>query len=157
MENVKSNTANRELVISRLLDAPIELVWEVWTDPDHIASWWGPDGFTTTIHTMEVHAGGAWDLILHGPDGTDYKNKSLFKTVIPFKKLVYEHVTAPLFRATVEFAEQGDKTLLRWHMLFDTAEEFIRTVKTFKADAGLRQNVEKLTRYLAERSKTTTR
>ena len=156
MENEKSNIANRELVISRLLDAPIGLVWEVWTDPDHLARWWGPDGFTNTIQTMAVRPGGAFDLVMHGPDGTDYKNKSRFTTVIPFKKLVYEHLTSPHFTATVEFTEQGDKTLLQWRMLFDTAEEFIQTVKTFKADVGLKQNVEKLARYLAQKSKTST-
>ena len=156
MENGKSETADRELFISRLLDAPVELVWEVFTDPTHLARWWGPDGFTNTIRKMEVRPGGDWDLIMHGPDGTDYKNKSLFRTVIPMKKLVYEHITSPHFTATVEFAEQGDKTLLRWHMLFDTTEEFIRTVRTYKADVGMRQNVDKLARYVAERKKTTT-
>ena len=54
----KNKTTDRELLLTRLLQAPIELVWEVWTDPDHIAQWWGPNGFTNTISKMEVHPGG---------------------------------------------------------------------------------------------------
>jgi uncharacterized protein YndB with AHSA1/START domain len=53
-------TTDREIVISRVLDAPRELVWEVWTDPRHVVHWWGPDGFTTTIETMDVRPGGVW-------------------------------------------------------------------------------------------------
>jgi len=149
MENKKSSTADREIVISRKLNAPVELVWEVWTKPEHIANWWGPDGFTNTIHTMDVVPGGEWNLVMHGPDGTEYKNKSVFKEVIPFKKIVYEHLSSPRFVATIDFEEQGDQTFIRWHMLFETAEQFIQVVKTFKADEGLKQNVEKLTVYLA--------
>ena len=147
MEN-KSNTHDREIRISRTLNAPVELVWEVWTNPEHIANWWGPNGFTNTINHMDVTPGGEWDLIMHGPDGTDYKNKNIFKEVIPFEKIVYEHVSAPKFVATITFEAQGDQTLLNWHMLFETAEQFIQVVKTFKADEGLKQNIEKLNAYL---------
>ncbi|HEY5744619.1 MAG TPA: SRPBCC family protein [Chryseolinea sp.] len=149
MENKKSSTADRELRLSRKLNAPIDLVWEVWTQPEHIANWWGPDGFTNTIHTMNVVPGGEWDLVMHGPDGTNYKNKSIFKEIIPHKKLVYEHITGPKFVATIEFQEQGDQTLITWHMLFESAEEFVQVVKTFKADEGLKQNIEKLDVYLS--------
>jgi len=152
MENKNSNTHNRELLISRKLNAPVELVWEVWTKPEHIVKWWGPNGFTNTITKMDVVPGGEWNLVMHGPDGTDYKNKSIFKEVILYKKIVYEHIS-PRFVATIDFEEQGEQTLINWHMLFETAEEFIRVVKTFKADEGLKQNIEKLSVYLAERVK----
>jgi len=97
---------------------------------------------------MDVKPKGEWDLVMHGPDGTDYKNKSVFKEVVKHKKLVYEHITGPKFIATVIFESQGHKTHLQWQMLFETEEEFIQTVKTFKADEGLKQNVEKLEAYL---------
>src|SRR5260221_13467891 len=143
MENKKSSTHDRELVISRKLNAPVELVWEVWTKPEHIANWWGPNGFTNTINIMDVRPGGEWDLVMHGPDGTDYKNKSIFKEIIPHKKIVYEHISGPQFVATINFEAQGEETLITWHMLFETAEQFIQVVKTFKADEGLKQNIEK--------------
>jgi uncharacterized protein YndB with AHSA1/START domain len=148
MQSAKTNTADRELFITRLFQAPVELVWKVWTDPDHLKNWWGPNGFTNTITKMDMKPGGEWDLIMHGPDGTDYKNKSVFKEIIRHKKIVYQHLTGPKFLATIEFESRGEATFLRWHMLFDTREEFIQTVKTFKADEGLRQNVEKLSEYL---------
>lgn len=148
MENKKNDTTDRELAITRLFDAPVALVWEAWTHPEHIAQWWGPNGFTNTIHQMDLRPGGDWDLTMHGPDGTDYKNKSIFKEIIPNKKLVYEHITGPKFIATILFEERGDQTFLSWRMVFESAEEYIRTVKTFRADEGLRQNVDKLAVYV---------
>ncbi|QEC67163.1 polyketide cyclase [Panacibacter ginsenosidivorans] len=153
MENKKaidSNISDRELLLSRVLNAPVKLVWDVWTDPEHIKNWWGPNGFTNTIHKMEVNEGGEWNLTMHGPDGTDYKNKSVFKEIVKHKKIVYEHISAPKFLATITFAEQGNKTLLTWHMLFNTVEEFEQVVKVFKADQGLKQNIDKLESYLAK-------
>lgn len=148
MEN-NSNTKDRELRITRILNAPVELVWEVWTNPEHIANWWGPNGFTNTISKMEVRQGGEWDLIMHGPDGTDYINKSVFEEVIHLKKIVYRHASWPSFTSTVEFEAQGEQTHISWHMLFETAEQFIEVVKKHGADEGLKQNVVKLEAYLA--------
>lgn len=110
IQNNKINTADREIRTSKLLNAPIDLVWKVWTEPNHIANWWGPRGFTNTITKMEVKAGGEWNLIMHGPDGADYKNKSIFTEVIKHKKHVYEHQSSPKFIATIEFESIGDKT-----------------------------------------------
>jgi uncharacterized protein YndB with AHSA1/START domain len=146
--DAKNDFTGRELIITRLLNAAVELVWEVWTNPDHIKNWWGPDGFTNTIFTMDVKPGGVWDFVMHGPDGTDYKNKSIYSEVVPYKKLVFDHVSGPLFRATVTFEEQDKKTLLTWRMLFETAEQYNKVVKEFKADEGLKQNVAKLDTYL---------
>lgn len=151
MQSAKSKTADREINISRLLKAPIELVWEVWTDVDHIKNWWGPNGFTNTISKMDLKSGGEWDLVMHGPDGTDYKNKSIFKEIVKHKKIVYEHVSNPKFTATILFESRGDTTFLTWHMLFESKEHFIQVVKTFKADEGLKQNIEKLDHYLQTR------
>lgn len=148
MATQESNTADREIKITRLLNAPVELVWEVWTNPEHIVNWWGPDGFTNTIHDIHMQPGGEWNLTMHGPDGTDYKNKSVYKEIVKHKRIVYEHISTPKFLATIQFEKQGDKTLIDWHMLFESREQFIQVVKTFKADEGLKQNVDKLSHYL---------
>ena len=150
MQNNQESTADRELRISRELQAPIALVWEVWTNPDHLKHWWGPNGFTNAITKMDIQPGGEWDLVMHGPDGTDYRNKSIFKEIVKHRKIVYEHVTGPKFLATIEFEDRGDTTFISWHMLFDSREEFIQTVKTFRADEGLIQNVEKLNNYVQQ-------
>ena len=89
---------------------------------------------------------------MHGPDGTDYKNESVFLEVVTHRRIVFEHVS-PKFTATIGFEERGEQTLLTWHMLFESAEQFIQVVKTFNADEGLKQNVEKLSRYLAAQLK----
>ncbi|WP_336516737.1 SRPBCC family protein [Pollutibacter soli] len=150
MQNNPVNTADRELRISRELKAPIELVWEVWTDPAHLKNWWGPDGFTNTITKMDMRPGGEWDLVMHGPDGTDYRNKSIFREIVKHRKIVYEHVSGPKFFATIEFEDRGKTTLISWHMLFESREELIQTVKTFKADEGLEQIIEKLDHYVQQ-------
>lgn len=150
---LNNDTSDRELRLSRVLDAPVELVWEVWTKPEHIAKWWGPNGFTNTIDLMEMRPGGEWHLVMHGPDGTDYVNRAVFREVVPFKRIVYEHVSGPKFTATIDFEARGPETLISWHMLFETAGEFTQVVKTFKADEGLKQNVEKLNHYLVDRIK----
>lgn len=142
------NSTNRELRITRTFKAPIELMWEVWTNPEHIAKWWGPNGFTTTIHEMNVQEGSEWKLTMHGPDGTNYPNRSIYKEVIPFKKIVFEHFN-PNFITTVIFEAKGEETLIDWTMLFDTAELKEIVVKAHKADEGLKQNLDKLEVYFA--------
>jgi len=144
---MESNTKDRELLITRTLNASVDLVWEAFTNPEHVVNWWGPNGFTNTIYTMDLRPGGLWELVMHGPDGTDYKNKSIYKEIVVNKRIVFNHFN-PDFTTTIEFEEQGEQTHLRWHMLFNSVEEFIQVVKTFKADEGLKQNIEKLIVYL---------
>jgi len=141
-------TINRELKISRLLNAPRELVWEMWTDPEHIKHWWGPSGFTNTISKMDVKEEGEWEFVMHGPDGTDFKNKHIYKEIVKPERLVLDHVTSPRFRMTVTFTEQGDKTLLSIYSLFESEEQLRDVIKVFKADEGMKQNVDRLEAYL---------
>ena len=145
---MESNLKTPVLHINRTLNAPVELVWEAWSNPAHICNWWGPDGFTCTISKMDFRQGGEWLLVLHGPDGTDFDNVSVFGEIIPFKKIIYEHASYPQFLTTVTFEARGDKTYLHWHMVFDNVEDFITVVKTYGADKGQRENVEKLDAYL---------
>jgi uncharacterized protein YndB with AHSA1/START domain len=148
-ENLKNaDTANREMTITRELNAPVALVWEVWTNPDHIKNWWGPNGFTNTIHQMDLRPGGVWELTMHGPDGTNYKNKSIFREIVENERIVFEHVSAPKHLTTVTFQAEGNKTQIKWHMLFETPEEFEKVISVFNAREGQKQNLEKLERYL---------
>ena len=79
MATSDASTADREVVIESTLNAPRELVWRAWTEADQIAAWWGPNGFTNTVHEMAVQPGGVWRLNMHGPDGTDYPNKIVYR------------------------------------------------------------------------------
>jgi uncharacterized protein YndB with AHSA1/START domain len=138
----------RTISATRVLDAPRELVWKVFTDPKHIAQWWGPNGFTNTIDVMDVRPGGEWNFIMHGPDGTNYRNESVYEEVVEPERLVFRHGPSPIFRAHIEFVERGNKTELNWRMVFETPEERDRTVEIFHADEGLKQNLEKLQDYV---------
>ena len=144
MEDIR----NRELRITRLLNAPRELVWEMWTDPEHIKNWWGPSGFTNSISKMEVRTGGEWEFIMHGPDGTDYKNKHIYRELIKPEKIVLEHVTTPKFLLTATFTEQEDKTLLTLQGLFESEEQLRDVIRVFKADQGMIENADRLEDYL---------
>jgi uncharacterized protein YndB with AHSA1/START domain len=145
---VMENTDNRGMWITRILKTPIALMWEVWTTPEHIKNWWGPKGFTSTIHEMNLKEGGEWKLTIHGPDGTNYPNRSIFKEIIPFRKIVFEHFN-PHFFTTVLFESKGEETQINWSMLFDTAEMYGIIVKAHKADEGQKENIEKLEQYLS--------
>jgi uncharacterized protein YndB with AHSA1/START domain len=151
MKSDALSTADREIAATRVFDAPRDLVWNVWTDPDHIAHWWGPKGFTNTIHTMDVRPGGVWDFIMHGPDGVDYPNKVTYLEVKKPELLVYDHGEEgepTYFRVTVTFEDFGGKTKLTMQMLFETAQQRNKVAEKYGAVEGLKQNMEKLGEYL---------
>jgi uncharacterized protein YndB with AHSA1/START domain len=153
----KSATTDRELIISRLLNAPRELVWEVWTNPEHVKHWWGPDGFTNTISEMNVKKDGVWKLTMHGPDGRDYPNKIIFLEVLKPERIVYKHsdedgTEGVSFLTTITFEAHGNKTLLTMHGVFDTVEEYQRVVKEYGADEGMKQTISRLVEYLTKQT-----
>lgn len=144
-----TSAADREIVTTRVVDAPRERVWRAWTDRAQVAQWWGPNGFTSTIHEMDLRPGGVWQFVMHGPDGVDYKNNSIFEEIVRPERLVYTHVSGPKFQATATFDEHGGKTTVTTRMLFDTAAERDRTVKVFGAVEGARQTLERLNQHVA--------
>ncbi len=142
------NTADREIRIQHRFKTPAEQLWAVWTQPEHITHWWGPDGFTSTIHEMDLREGGEWRLTLHGPDGTNYPNRSTFLEIVPLRKIVFEHFN-PHFMTTVLFEPDGEYTLLEWTMVFDTPELRDIILKAHKAEEGQKQNLQRLQTYLS--------
>jgi len=143
------DTTDREIKATRIFDAPRELVFDVWTDPKHIAQWWGPNGFRNTIHSMDVRPGGVWEFIMHGPDGTDYKNKIIYQVVDRPSRIVYKHVTGPVFEATVDFEDLGGKTKLTMCSVFESAELRNRVAKEFGAVEGMHQTLGRLDQHVA--------
>ncbi len=146
----------REIVVSRVFDAPRELVWKVWTEPEHVAQWWGPRGFSTTIHEMDVRPGGVWKQTLHGPDGMDYPNHSVFKEVVKPERIVFTHggkrAGGPgvSFQSTWTFESLGEnKTRVTMRGVFASAAERDRVVKEFNAIEGGNQTMERLGEHLA--------
>jgi uncharacterized protein YndB with AHSA1/START domain len=148
MATKTETNADRELKITRIINAPRDLVFEVWTDPEHIRHWWGPSGFTNTISKMDFRNGGEWEFVMHGPDGTDYKNINIFDEIIRPESIKYTHITGPKFKVHVTFESQGQKTLLTMTLQFESIEQKNSTIKQFKADEGLKENIARLEEYL---------
>ena len=140
-------TENRSMQIKGTFKANIQLLWDIWTKPEHLKNWWGPKGFSATIHKIDLQAGGEWKLTLHGPDGKNYANRSIFKEIIPLEKIVFEHFN-PHFFTTVLFEAQDEETQINWTMLFDTPEMRETIVKVHKAEEGQKENMERLGEYL---------
>ncbi|MGC4232289.1 MAG: SRPBCC domain-containing protein [Niabella sp.] len=146
------NTNNRELKMTRMVKAPIDLVWKVWTEPEYLAQWWGPNEHTTTIHEMDFREGGEWKLTLHNhSNGQNYPNRSVFKEIIPLKKIVFEHFN-PHFIATIVFEPKGEETQIEWSSLFDTEEMLATVINVFNAKDGQKQNFERLEKYLEQQN-----
>ncbi len=141
--------SDREIVSTRVFDAPRERVWEAFRDPERLKHWWGPNGFTNTIQEFDLKPGGKWRLIMHGPGGADYHNESTFVEVVKPARIVYVH-EEPIhrFQMSMNFDEQDGKTKVTWRMLFESAEEFNK-VKAFIADAN-EQNFDRLAEFLAK-------
>ncbi len=136
---VKKNKSN-EIRITRIFDAPVQAVWDAWTDPEQVGQWWGPRGFTLTTHSKDLKPGGHWHYTMHGPDGVDYPNKTHYFEVEECAKLVYDHGgnddQAPLFRVTVFFSEVRGKTKMDMSMALPTPEAADETRKFIKKASG---------------------
>jgi uncharacterized protein YndB with AHSA1/START domain len=155
--NPETSTADREILIARIVNAPRELVWKVWTDPEHVVKWWGPQGFTTTIEKMDVRRGGVWKHVMHGPDGIDYPNSSVFKEVIKPERIVFSHGggkeggPGAHFESTWTFdALDGNKTRVTIHMVFPSAADRDLVVKEYGAIEGGKQTLERLAGHVAQ-------
>lgn len=136
----------REIIATRIFDAPRALVWRAITDPQHLQHWWGPQGFTNTIQEFDFRPGGAWRIIMHGPDGPDYPNENVFVEIAFLERIVFDHLSYPRFRITARFEDMDGRTKLTWHQLFESAEAF-ENVRPY-AVPGLEQNLDKLGAHL---------
>ncbi len=145
---------SKEIRIIRIYDAPLQAVWDAWTDTAQVAQWWGPRGFTTTTHSKDLRTGGSWIYTMHGPDGVDYPNNTKYLEVQPLAKLVYDHGGSaerpPLFRVTVLFSEVDGKTQMDMTMGLESAEAAAQTRK-FVKQVGGNSTWDRLAEYLVKR------
>lgn len=132
---------------TRLLNAPRELVFRAFSEPERLAQWWGPKGFTNTFREFEFRAGGHWRFVMRGPDGAEYENHSVFLEVQP-ERIVFRHLD-PVhdFEMTITLAEEGEKTRLTWQMLHATLAKS-DAVRPFVTEAN-EQNFDRLEAELA--------
>lgn len=145
-----------EIVMSRVFAAPRELVWQAWTDPRHVGNWWGPNGFTTTTHSMDFRPGGLWRYTMHGPDGRDYPNRIEYLEINPPSRLRYKHSGEPgsepvRFHTDVSFEPAGaggGHTRVTMRSVFPSASERDFVIRTYNAVEGGKQHLANLEDYL---------
>jgi uncharacterized protein YndB with AHSA1/START domain len=147
-----SATADREIVLTREFDAPRERVWEAYTDERHLPHWFGPNGFTLTMISIDVRPGGMWRYIMHGPDGTDWSNRQVYEEVVRPERLVYRHGEdvdddPGAFHVTIRFEDLGGRTRVTQRMLLNTAEQKAGAVEFGAVELG-NQTMARLAAYL---------
>lgn len=138
MDPVNQRSDSRSLLIA----ATPAQVFAAMSDPARIARWWGPDGFTNTIHQFDFQPGGAWLLTMHGPEGKDYPNESRFTRLVPDALFEIEHFSGHHFLLTIELQLQAHGTQVHWRQTFDTVEHY-RRIAEFVATANA-QNLQRL-------------
>jgi len=146
-----SSTADREIVTTRLIDAPRELVYEAFTDARHVGHWFGPEGFITTTRSMDVRPGGKWIFVMKGPDGTDWPNVVTYQEVTPPSRLSYLHGDGrepDMFSVVVTFDEADGKTALTMRAVFKTAAAREFVARERGAVEGAQQTVARLDAYV---------
>src|SRR3954453_21513266 len=147
-------TADREIMIARVIAAPRELVFEAFTEVRHLSQWWGPEGFTTTTRAFEFRVGGEWDFVLHGPDGTDYQEWISWTEIDPPERLALLHGEARgdpnAFESGVTVAPDCASTRIEMRTTFVTKEQRDEAVEKYHAIEGGRQTLGNLAAYVTE-------
>ena len=151
---------NREIRVSREFDAPRSLVFEAFSQSEHIGKWWGPNGFSTTTQKMEFKVGGEWIFTMHGPDGTDYPNRVVYTEIDEPKLLKYDHFAKyeedgkpPHFKQTITFKEVEGKTIVAMNLVFPSAEKRDEAAE-FGAVEGGHQTLSRLAEFLTSNRST---
>ncbi|MFF5303153.1 SRPBCC family protein [Streptomyces sp. NPDC013161] len=147
-------TADREIVIARVIGAPREVVFEAFTRVRHLSRWWGPEGFTTTTRSFEFRVGGAWDFVMHGPDGTDYQEWITYREIVPPERIALLHGESRddpnAFESLLTFEPAGDGTRIVMRTLFPTKELRDEAAEKYHAIEGGEQTLGNLAAYVVE-------
>lgn len=144
MMHMKLNEiADRQIVTIRIFNFPRETVFSGWAKPELLKQWWGPKDFTNTFHEFDFRPGGKWKFIMHGPNGGNYPNESVFVEIKEPGRIILNHISKPHFQLTADFEEvENNKTKLIFQQLFETVEEYDK-VKGFAVDAN-EENMDRL-------------
>lgn len=144
--------AEREIVITRTVDAPRELVFEAFSELRHLSRWWGPTGFTTRTSTFEFRVGGEWTFTMRGPDGTDYPEWITYTEITPPARIALlhgeYHGDPKAFESILTFTPDGAVTLLEMRTVFPTKEQRDEAVEKYHAVEGGQQTLSKLADYV---------
>ena len=150
----ESSREDREIVITRTIDAPRELVFRAFIEVSHLSRWWGPSGFTTTTHSFEFFEGGVWEFTMHGPDGSEYPNWISWRRILAPERLDLVHGESAddpdAMEQVIAFADRGETTEIVMHTVFPTVELRDRAVTEYRAVEGGNQTLQRLAEYVTE-------
>jgi len=134
------------VVTKRKFNVPVNTLYTAWVNPEHLQNWWGPNGFTNTFHEFDLCEGGLWRFTMHGPNGKNYQNESVFEKIILNECIVFEHISEPRFKTECLFmALDEEGSAIEWKMTFvDT--EIYQLLKDYIAE----KNEENLNRLETE-------
>jgi uncharacterized protein YndB with AHSA1/START domain len=118
----RANDPSAAVATERTLPADPRTVFAAFEQPDRLARWWGPSGFTNTFERFEFEPGGRWVFVMHGPNGASYPNESVFREIRPDARIVVEHVVKPWYMLTVTLTPRGERTHLAWVQEFESPE-----------------------------------
>lgn len=151
-EAMESSTADREIVVTRLIDAPPELVFEAFTSVAHLSRWWGPEGFSTTTRSFEFRVGGEWVFTMRGPDGTAHPEWITWTAIVPGERIEMLHGERrddpDRFESALTFTPEGAATRIELRTVFPTAELRDQALERSHAAEGGRQTLAKLAGYV---------
>lgn len=143
----QANAPNAAVRTERVFSASPREIFAAFEQPDRLARWWGPAGFTNTFERFEFRPGGRWVFVMHGPNGADYPNESVFREIEPDTRIVIEHVVKPWYLLTVTLAVRGDETHLAWVQEFESPELAARMRRL--GETANEQNLDRLQSLLA--------
>lgn len=121
----QADQKDRTLTMRRTFDAPIQLVWDAWTQPEHIARWWGPQGMETNVLEHDFRVGGRWKYTMKMPNGSDFISEGMYSEIIHLQKIVTTADFKPMTEGVIlsaSFEEAGDKTQFVFEVIHDTVE-----------------------------------
>lgn len=148
----RTEQADREIVIVRVVDAPQELVFQAFTEVRHLSRWWGPKGFTTTTRSFEFRDGGVWDFVMHGPDGTDYPEWITWTAISPPERIALMHGEfrddPKAFETVLTFTPDGAATRVEMRTVFASSEQRDEAVERYHAVEGGQQTLGNLAAYV---------
>jgi uncharacterized protein YndB with AHSA1/START domain len=150
--------AEREIVVSRTIDGPRRLVFEVYTDPKHLDQWWGPNGFSTRTNLFEFRRGGVWEFVMRAPDGTDSSEWIQWREIVPPERIVLVHGARAddpdAFESTITFVERGDeRTEVTMRSLFKTKAQRDMVIEQYHAIEAGQQTLGRLADYITAHKK----
>lgn len=146
-------TNNRTLSLKRTFNAPIELVWEAWTKPEHIALWWGPKGMEVQVVQHDFRKGGKWEYIMVMPDGKEFVSEGVYSEIVLLQKICSSANFRPMTEGVeiqALFEAEGDQTKFIFNCIHPT-EAYCKEQEKMGFYQGWASVFDRLTTYLAEK------